>query len=339
MGKWSNAAITNIGIELQSKVLSGETIQITAVKSGSGSVEAVDLRSQTAVLDEQQDLQITGIHTKDNVSTLSVLLTNTGLTSGYDLQQIGIYAIDGEEEILFALAQADEPVTIPSEAEMPLYSIAFSFSFINMNDVSLTAIVDPETFVTKAYLEEMYGNVDNTADADKPVSTAQQQAIDNAMGNLNDEMAAILQTLEGYIWTRNFLNYQSLVDSTKAEVTLNDDGSVTITNTTSSVIEIYTEKQYLEIGTYTFSIKSATTGTMWCVGRGDALLGWKTNTGTEGSYTYENKARTTFRMGVRVSANSSLTVFLQGENGDIATEFVKHSPETVAEALARLSSS
>ena len=351
MANWSKSVLTHEGIKLINSTISGGNIEITSVKSGSGSVPVVDLRDQTELQSVKQTLQISKIKTVDGVTTISAILANLGLTESYGLQQIGIYAADGDNEILFAISQADNPTTMPTETETPLYSIAFNFSFILQSDVSMTVTIDSGSLVSLSMLYDMYGNVDNTSDIDKPVSTAQQAAIntavetlnmymenlDNAVEELNAYMGIVFNTLDGYMYSKNIINYDSfIVDSAKGTLTVNSDGSVTLKNITSSYVDFYTEKQYFDVNMYTFSVKTTTSGVWWMIGRGDTILKHIQNSGYKGSYTYDNQHTTTFRIGIRVPANSSVTAYVQCEVGSEATPFMKKSSETVAEVLTRL---
>lgn len=352
MAKWKNTVMTDAGIALLNSVVSGETIEITSVKAGSGSVPVVDLRDQTELQNVKQTLQINKIRTSnDGIVTISAILASLELAESYELQQIGIYAKDAYNvEILFAIAQSDDATTIPSNTEMPLYSIVFSFSFVMQNDVSMTATIDTESLVSLSLLSEMYGNVDNTSDMNKPVSTAQQAAINEAVGtlntnvenlettvnNLNEYMEIVLNTLDGYLYSKNLMNYESfIVDSSKGTLTVNSDGSVTLKNITSSYVDFYTEKQYFDVDMYTFSVTTKTPNVWWIVGRGDTILKHIQNSGYTGSYTYDNQHTTTFRIGIRVPANSSVTAYVQGEVGDTATPFMKKA-ESVNSVLTRL---
>lgn len=151
---WENSVITNKGIALQAKILSGESITITSVKTGAGSVDVVDLRSQTAVSDIKQTANVQGITSSDGTAVVHVLLTNDNLTEEYNLRQVGFYATDPDEgEILYAIAQNTEARMIPTYADMPGYSLLWNFHFSFSNDVNMTATIDPAGYVTLSVFE------------------------------------------------------------------------------------------------------------------------------------------------------------------------------------------
>lgn len=155
MANWNNAVITDQGKQLINKIMSGETVNITKVKAGSGSVPLIDLRSQTSLVSEKQTLSVVDISSDDTTTSVKVILTSESLTESYKLQQIGFYANDPDNgEILYAISQDSEGNTIPSKDETPMYSITFQFYFTFENDKSMSVVVDNDSFVTNKMLQE-----------------------------------------------------------------------------------------------------------------------------------------------------------------------------------------
>ena len=137
---WDNTIITDKGIDLLKRALDGEQINITAIKAGAGKVDVSSLGSQTAV---------SGITTaSDGTIKIGVLFSNTGLTAGYLMTQLGIYARDSYgTEILFAISQNSTGKEVPSETSMPSWSLVHDFYIKLSNDVSITTTIDPEGYV------------------------------------------------------------------------------------------------------------------------------------------------------------------------------------------------
>lgn len=161
MSKWT-ATVTNKGYALQAKLLSTDKLNITRVVSGSGSCAVTQLINQTAVADIKQALTVDGVY-YDNFGNarIKTTLSNTDLTTGYDVNQIGIYATDPDEgEILYAIAQADKAEPVPSISEQPngfYCSWDFSLTYSNAQNVSVT--IDPSQSLTveagdRRYLRE-----------------------------------------------------------------------------------------------------------------------------------------------------------------------------------------
>lgn len=154
MNIWENAVITNKGVELEAKKLAGGTIRITSIKTGAGTVPVSQLPEQLAVSNIKQSCTLQDIRMDGNTAIIPVYLTNNGLTEAYQLRQVGFYTTDSDgNEILYAITQNTEPRYIPSEAEMPGYSLYWTFHFTMDNNVNLTVNVDPASYITTKTLK------------------------------------------------------------------------------------------------------------------------------------------------------------------------------------------
>lgn len=153
---WDNTIITDKGIELLKNALNGGTINVTAIKAGAGKVDVSALKSQTAVSEIKQSGTIQGVTTaSDGTIKIGVLFSNTGLTAGYLMTQLGIYAKDASgTEVLFAISQNSTGKEVPSETSMPSWSLVHDFYIKLSNDVSITTTIDPEGYVTFGTLQE-----------------------------------------------------------------------------------------------------------------------------------------------------------------------------------------
>lgn len=146
---WENTVITNAGIELLKNALSGGTITVTAIKSGAGKVDVSALKSQTAVSSIKQSGTVQGVTKTNETIKIGVLFSNTGLSAGYNMTQLGIYAKGSTgSEVLFAISQSITGKEVPAESAMPSWSLVHNFYIKLNNDVTMTATVDPEGYVT-----------------------------------------------------------------------------------------------------------------------------------------------------------------------------------------------
>lgn len=146
---WENTVITNAGIELLKNALSGGTITVTAIKSGSGKVDVSALKSQTAVSSIKQSGTVQGVTKTNETIKIGVLFSNAGLSAGYSMTQLGIYAKGSTgSEVLFAISQSTTGKEVPAESAMPSWSLVHNFYIKLNNDVTMTATVDPEGYVT-----------------------------------------------------------------------------------------------------------------------------------------------------------------------------------------------
>lgn len=163
---WENTVITNAGIELLKNALSGGTITVTAIKSGAGKVDVSALKSQTAVSSIKQSGTVQGVTKTNETIKIGVLFSNAGLSAGYSMTQLGIYAKGSTgSEVLFAISQSTTGKEVPAESAMPSWSLVHNFYIKLNNDVKMTATVDPEGYVTfetmQAALNKHTGNKSN----------------------------------------------------------------------------------------------------------------------------------------------------------------------------------
>lgn len=164
MATW-NTTITNKGLSLLTKQVAGSTLSFTKIVSGSGSVPVVNLKEQIAVSNIKQTIENEGIVVDDNQYTITVILSNTSVTASYNLSQIGIYANDPDDgEILFAIAQIDEPRKIPTNDSSPGFSLEFAFTFNNSAGVDVE--ITP-TLAGYAKREELFNMIELDTDIEE----------------------------------------------------------------------------------------------------------------------------------------------------------------------------
>ncbi|MEG1491125.1 MAG: hypothetical protein RR394_02655, partial [Oscillospiraceae bacterium] len=152
---WDDAVVTNGGVALLREVISGNALVLDNAAGGTGVVPAVALMAQTALATQKQTFPIVSSTVVGNGKKVKIQITNTTLTTGYTLNQIGIWAhIGNNPSVLFAILQDAAGMPIPSSTEitdftMSLYAV---IDFSNAGKFSLT--VDTSTLVTTGTLNE-----------------------------------------------------------------------------------------------------------------------------------------------------------------------------------------
>ncbi len=175
MERWINSVMTEKGLALLSKLISGTRLSITRAVTGSGYVSPSTLTSQTAVSGEKQTLTFRQIsYPEEGKCSLPCRLTNSGLNTGYTVKQVGLYATDPDEgEILFFITQAENGggTDVPSESESPGYIAEWDFYFQFGQADSVELVVSPADTVTIAMhdqkADKTLGNVDSAVFAEK----------------------------------------------------------------------------------------------------------------------------------------------------------------------------
>ena len=159
MNIWENAVITVKGLSLLSKLIEGDTLDITRAETGAGYVTPGTLSQLTSVSMPKQALTFRGTsYPEEGKCKLPCYLTNSGLKAGYTAKQVGVYATDPDEgEILFLVMQSpsDKGTEVPSETEMPGYSAEWNL-YIQYGQASgVKVVVDATGVVSRGEVETL----------------------------------------------------------------------------------------------------------------------------------------------------------------------------------------
>lgn len=206
---FNRQVITDQGIALENKIQAGQTtMKFTKLKTGKGiHTDYENLKEEAELIEEKQAFAFSSVKIIDeNTVRLRCIIRNTDLKEGYNISEVGVYAEDPDEgEILFLIVTGvqDKMDYQPAFEEMENYSMTMDI-YINIGDAKETTIkvcveavasAEDVAELTKELethksnnnnphevTKEQIGldNIDNTSDIDKPVSTAQQQAIESA---------------------------------------------------------------------------------------------------------------------------------------------------------------
>ena len=127
MGQYNKAVLTTAGENLIARALAGEIkLNITQVKTSDYAYPgSTDLKSLT----DMQGIKQTAIGPEttvinDTMIQTRVLFSNEEISTTYYINNIGLYAMDGTEEVLFCIVTAETP------DEMPQYNGVASTSYI-----------------------------------------------------------------------------------------------------------------------------------------------------------------------------------------------------------------
>ena len=146
---WNNAVVTNAGVAMLQQVLTGETLVIDGAAGGTGTVTPVALMVQTELIEQKQTFSVVGQENVTGGKKLSIAISNSGLVTGYLMQQVGIFAhVGSNPPALFAILQDETGITIPSSTDIPDFAINFYavIGFSSESNFELT--IDPSTLVT-----------------------------------------------------------------------------------------------------------------------------------------------------------------------------------------------
>lgn len=165
---WDNSVVTNAGIAMLKKVLSGEVLKLDFAAGASGTVPESALMAQTALTEQKQTFTIADATSGTNGKKVNVQITNKGLVNGYQMKQVGIWAhIGTEEAALLAILQDATGTKIPSETEMPDFAINFYAVIDFANEADFQVTIDPSATVTRETLDRELDKINAVVGAAK----------------------------------------------------------------------------------------------------------------------------------------------------------------------------
>jgi len=153
MANWSGGLLTTKGQALQAKVDAGQTeLLITKMKIGSGTADS--LQNLTDLVEPQQNIAISGITAADNLTTITGVITNAGLTEGFYVRELGVYATDPDDgEILYSVTADSAPDYLPAEGDSVTVSQEFNYYIAVSNASNVSATLSTSGLVTTGMLQ------------------------------------------------------------------------------------------------------------------------------------------------------------------------------------------
>lgn len=190
--------ITKKGIQLLAKVISSkDTMNITRAAVGTGTImKGYDPASMIELVEYKMDAVISECTASGDIAEITMQVSSEGIETGFIITEIGVFANDPDEgEILYSYIDlSNDAQYIYPEGGEAIKFVEITLDIVIVEGTKVTAFINPLSMVKRQEFEEHtnnfenphkitpkiigLGNVDNTADAEKPVSTAQQTALD-----------------------------------------------------------------------------------------------------------------------------------------------------------------
>lgn len=169
MPNWNGLVLTKKGQLLQAKVGTGVVLALTKMKLGSGVLpKGTSLEDLTDLVAPEQNVGIASkeVLTDQKMCKISATITNVGLSAGYYVRELGVFANDPDDgEILYAVTSDSAPDYIPSEGGSTAVSQEFAvyISASNASDVKVS--IDPGALATMGYVETAIADHNSLATA------------------------------------------------------------------------------------------------------------------------------------------------------------------------------
>jgi len=187
MADFRGTILTVKGRNLLAKAQTGATLTFTKIKLGDGLWStSTDPTQLNDLVSPKLNLPIQNITViGDGTVRLRFVLTNTGLSQGFFMREIGIYAQDPDlGEILYAVAYAgDRADFIPSDGVTKVENVVDIYTVIT-NAQNVTAVIsDTVVLATKRDIDELAQSLNNLSSQVNSQITSQ---INNLTQQLND---------------------------------------------------------------------------------------------------------------------------------------------------------
>jgi len=144
MADFNGTILTTQGLNLLAQAQAGETLQFTQVVLGSGTWSStMNPSSMTSLVYPSQTVPIQSVSiVGDGTARLRFLISNSSLSLGYLLSEIGIYAqTTNSENTLYAVTYANNPDFIPAAGVTTIEDVIDIYTVVS-NAQSVTAVID-----------------------------------------------------------------------------------------------------------------------------------------------------------------------------------------------------
>ncbi len=157
MAQWNGMLLTIKGRNLQAKAEAGAQLTFTKVKIGDGQLaQGQTLESLNDLISPKKILPIGSVTVANGQCTIRSNITNAGVSSGFYVREIGLFAMDPDlGEILYAVSAASAADYLPSEGGATVINNQFDIIVIVGNATSINATINPTGFVTQDQLDAL----------------------------------------------------------------------------------------------------------------------------------------------------------------------------------------
>jgi hypothetical protein len=162
--EFASFVITNVGQSLMAKMMQGRgKVDFTAIKLSSQTYTEEQLAGLTSLANIKQTAPITK-KTVVNTTAIQIegAIDNTALTTGYNIQTIGLFATDPDDgEILYAVARATTAGYMPPYNGITVSGGYFKFVVTVGAANQVTVTVDPAGYASIGDVQALQKEVDN----------------------------------------------------------------------------------------------------------------------------------------------------------------------------------
>ena len=159
MATWNNNVITNAGRSLIADCQAhSKALNITTCVLSSHNYTGTLLANLTDLEDIEQTVNINEKSVNNDTYKLTANFDNTGLLQGYQLYTCGVYANNGDEDVLLLVATTNNPDPVPAIAD-GLWQALINSNITISGDVNVTINVDLSADASIQYVDNSVNEV------------------------------------------------------------------------------------------------------------------------------------------------------------------------------------
>lgn len=161
--EFNQSVITNKGRTLMAKLLSGRaTATFTKMSTSTTVYQVAQLAALTSVTGVRQTSTVQAKPNNGATVSVEAAFDNKGLTSGYDVNTVALYATDPDEgEILYAVTTAKENGFMPADTGISSTGLVVRFYTEVGNASQVTMQVDSAAYATKGDIKELQSDIED----------------------------------------------------------------------------------------------------------------------------------------------------------------------------------
>ena len=198
MGQYNTAVLTTAGQSLLASVLGTEgTLTFSKFQTSSYQyASGTDLSALTSLQNVEQEILPSAGGIKDATTLYSSsTISNEGVTVEYDCNTVGLFATDGEDEVLFAVSTAIIPDVIPVDDGGAPSTYTYTMSIGVSSTANITVEVDDQGILR---VSSIVDNLNSTS-ATAPLSANQgnviaKDMVENILSGNTNTTGGILAT-------------------------------------------------------------------------------------------------------------------------------------------------
>lgn len=160
MGVYKKAVITDAGRAMMARSISGETVMqfSRAVTSSYVYPPETDFKGYLSLEGIRQTVIPSNVQVvNDTLISVRSMFGNESISESYLIQNIGLYATDGNEEILFSVSQATAPDEMPAYNGVAPSSFIYTIQAAVSQASSLSLTINPAGTATALDIQDLDG--------------------------------------------------------------------------------------------------------------------------------------------------------------------------------------